>query len=404
MIRVLRINLTYGFGGVERTIEGYARQSSEAGFADEYVTTDLTALKPHLAFLRSCGSTCHVLSGYEQASSGVIIKVNQQEQPVRRKSLRKRVLAIMPERGQVYYHHRARIRIAEGRMFDWLQTVNPVVDLCHLHASTYFEAAGIFRSVKRWRSDMPVLVHFHNGPVYFDPTVYERAMISNAQMCLFNSCYTRDAWSACARPKRSVVLPNPVILPPTPPPARSLLDREIILGSLGRLSPIKGVDIAIKSFARVVERYPHLRLEIAGDGPERARLEACAQRTGCGDRIRFLGFVDDPGALLSRWHLLLQTTTTVEAFGRTVIEAAAHRCGVISTPVGGLSELIEDGINGWLVPPGDEGALADSIMSVMESSDGYERVVDEGNRRAQRYRAEKITEELGNIYRAIGGR
>jgi glycosyltransferase involved in cell wall biosynthesis len=403
-MRILYLNLTFGFGGVERAIEGYAPEAEGAGYQIAYLTSDLTVLRDHIEYLRSHGAICYQLAGYQQPKrnddSPEVVSI--------RKSLlkrwRQRLSKRLPENWMTTYHQYVRTRLAKERLLGWLQEVDPVADICHVHSSAYFEVAGLCRAIRQWRPDMTLIIHFHNGPEYFDPTYLERAMIRNASMCLFNSEYTRQAWEQWAKPRESMVSSNPIVFPLKTPPVRDLDASKVVLGWLGRLSPKKGVDTAIRAFARIADHFPRLRLEIAGDGSERERLEAIAESAGLGNRICFLGFVNDPGALLSRWHLLLQTTTTVEAFGRTVIEAAAHRCGVISTPVGGLAELIEDGVNGWLVPPGDEDALADRIVSVLVGAPSdYNRVVEEGYRRAQRYRAESITAELGNIYRSMSG-
>lgn len=126
----------------------------------------------------------------------------------------------------------------------------------------------------------------------------------------------------------------------------------------GRLVPQKSVDVAL----RAVALADGVSLAIAGDGPERARAQALARDLGLGGRVRFLGpqprttvfelfRAADAALLSSGW----------ESFGLVVAEALAVGTPVLSTAVGGVFEVLEDGVNGLLVPPEDPQALAEAI-------------------------------------------
>jgi glycosyltransferase involved in cell wall biosynthesis len=124
---------------------------------------------------------------------------------------------------------------------------------------------------------------------------------------------------------------------------------------LGALSPEKRVDLAIEATSRL----PDLHLVVAGDGPERARLEAAAGVAAPG-RVHFLGQTPHPQVPLTAADMLVLPSDT-EGQPRVVVEAGLSGLPVVATRVGGLSEIIVEGKTGLLVPPGDVARLADAV-------------------------------------------
>ena len=163
-------------------------------------------------------------------------------------------------------------------------------------------------------------------------------------------------------PDRVSVLPNPA--PEVPPlPSRDELRAGLgldgsVLAFAGRLGPQKAVGVLLSALANVHD----VALVIAGDGPDRATLERRVRELGLEGRVRFLGGVPreqvlrlfgaaDASVLSSAW----------ENFPHTVVEALAVGCPVIATAVGGVPEIVRDGVNGLLVRPGDPEALREAI-------------------------------------------
>lgn len=155
---------------------------------------------------------------------------------------------------------------------------------------------------------------------------------------------------------------------------------------LGRLVAVKGVGLLLAALAQT----GGLDLWIAGDGPLRAGLEAEALRRGLGPRVRFFGEV--AGAL--RRDLLLACDalalpSLVLADGRTdgapqvVLEGMAAGCAVVASRVGGVPELIQDA--GWLVAPGDAGALAQALVEAVQPGRLRDERVAKALRRAATY-------------------
>ena len=162
-------------------------------------------------------------------------------------------------------------------------------------------------------------------------------------------------------PERIEVLPNPVSI--SEPGDRDELrrrhgfDRPTLVFA-GRLAPVKALDVALEALTRV----DGVSLVIAGDGPERARLEGLAAPLGLGERVRFLGPQPRAVALeLFEAGDAVLLSSTWENFPHAVVEGLAAGTPVIATGVGGVNEIVTDGVNGLLVPPGDPDALAEAI-------------------------------------------
>jgi glycosyltransferase involved in cell wall biosynthesis len=154
---------------------------------------------------------------------------------------------------------------------------------------------------------------------------------------------------------------------------------------LGRLVPAKGVDIALEAFARVRATYAGLRLDIAGDGPERAALEQRAARLGLGGDVRFLGWVDPAGVydVLNRATLVLMPSRR-EGLPLVSVQAAHMGRPVVGARVGGLPEVVLDGETGRLVPSDDLDALTAAIDALLADNAAARRLGAAALARARR--------------------
>ena len=168
---------------------------------------------------------------------------------------------------------------------------------------------------------------------------------------------------------RSVVIPNSVETPdrlPTPLPA----DPAHLL-CLGRLIPLKGFDLALAALAAVRNRFPDLRLTVAGDGPSRSQLERMAAEAGLGPAVRFTGWIrpgEIPG-LINEATMVLIPSRGREGLPVVAIQAALMGRPIIATPVGGLPEIVVDGVTGVLVGENDALALARAIEDLLDHPD-----------------------------------
>jgi glycosyltransferase involved in cell wall biosynthesis len=154
-------------------------------------------------------------------------------------------------------------------------------------------------------------------------------------------------YSGALRVCRNALRPS---LLPAAAVAKSHPKGAVTLGVAARLYPVKGVALTLHALPLLVARGLEVRLEIAGDGPERERLEALARRLGVAERVCFHGAVRDMREFYSKVDCMVHAPLT-EAFGLVAVEAAAHGCPVIAAAIDGLPEAVADGVTGHCVAP-----------------------------------------------------
>jgi len=160
---------------------------------------------------------------------------------------------------------------------------------------------------------------------------------------------------------------------------------------VGRLVPHKGIGPLL----RVAGTIPDVRMIVAGDGPLRDALEGESVRLGLQSRVHFLGSVSrERVAGLLRQSDLLVLNSTYEGLPHVVLEAFGAGTPVLATRVGGTPEVVEHGVSGWLIPPGDEAELGRAMRLLLEDHALCNRL-REGGRRvlAQRFRWETLVEQ-----------
>ncbi len=137
-----------------------------------------------------------------------------------------------------------------------------------------------------------------------------------------------------------------------------------LIGSVGRLTPVKGYQFLLGAFRRVAERNPKARLVLVGDGPERQNLESLSREYGLDEKVCFHGFTSEVAEVLGALDLFVLSSLH-EGISISLLESLASGVPVVVTDVGGNPEVVQDSISGLLVPPCDERALADAIVSVL---------------------------------------
>jgi glycosyltransferase involved in cell wall biosynthesis len=159
--------------------------------------------------------------------------------------------------------------------------------------------------------------------------------------------------------------------------------RERIVLAAGRLSPEKGFAILIEAAARVLGQTPSLGFALLGDGPLREPLTRQIAAAGIGDRFVLAGFRPDLDRLLPGSDLLVLPSYT-EGLPNVVLEAFAARVPVVATAVGGTPEVIEEGVSGFLIPPGDVPSLAARIREVLATEERRRAMGERGYLRVTR--------------------
>jgi len=162
----------------------------------------------------------------------------------------------------------------------------------------------------------------------------------------------------------------------------------------------KGVDVLLRALA-APELPAEARLWVAGDGPERAALEAMATSLGVADRVRFLGRRDDVPDLLEACDVFALPSRR-EGLGVAALEAMARARPVVASRVGGLAETVVAGETGLLVPPDDPPALAGALARLVVDPPLRRRLGEAGPQRvAQGFLAEQMVSAYESLYREV---
>lgn len=139
------------------------------------------------------------------------------------------------------------------------------------------------------------------------------------------------------------------------------------IGSVRALEDIYGLDVLLRAAALLRPQMPDLRVRLVGDGSARTRLAALADELGLAGNVDWRARV--PSAMLpdelARMHVFAAPSRVPEAFGVALLEAEACGVPVIASAVGGLPEVVADGVSGRLVPPEDPPALAAALAAVL---------------------------------------
>jgi glycosyltransferase involved in cell wall biosynthesis len=250
-------------------------------------------------------------------------------------------------------------------------------DIVHTHTSK----GGFVGRLAARLANVPVIVHTAHGFAF-----HERSPRSTS---LFYSALERIASRWCDRivsvsefhrrwalelgickPREIVAIPNGIAALPNPavPPAESrrqlgATDRDMVILSMARLAPDKGLEYLITAAAILSRTERQFRIVIAGDGPMRGRLEELTRNLGVADRVKFLGFREDVSDLLAACDLVVLPSLR-EGLSIALLEAMAAGKPIIATSIGSHRELAGQAEIARLVPPADAAAISEAILQV----------------------------------------
>ena len=250
-----------------------------------------------------------------------------------------------------------------------------------IYANT--QKAFVLAAVAGWFARRPVVWHLHD---ILDEAHFHHATISLAiwtfnrfgSRLIANSRATADGFIVRGGdPSRVVVVWNGVDPRPfteVPQPEidhfRELLEVRdaYLVGVFSRLSPWKGQHVLIEALRDLPGVHALIVGEEFGEEDYAAELHARAQRADVAGRVHFLGFRDDIPLIMRAVDIVAHTSTAPEPFGRVIVEGMLSEKPVIATMRGGTAEIIENGVNGILVPPGDAEVLAAAIRRFLPAS------------------------------------
>ncbi|HSQ21492.1 MAG TPA: glycosyltransferase [Coriobacteriia bacterium] len=170
----------------------------------------------------------------------------------------------------------------------------------------------------------------------------------------------------------------------------------------GRLGHEKNVDVVVHAFAHLLERHPGVRLDIIGDGPAREGLERLVARLGIQDRVGLLGFMNRTalGRAYAGYDAFV-TASTIETQGIVLLEAMSAGLPVVGVDALAIPELVADGRNGFVVPPGDEEAMAEALERLLGDEALRERLGTACREDVKEHALESVVTRLESHYERV---
>jgi glycosyltransferase involved in cell wall biosynthesis len=290
-------------------------------------------------------------------------------------------------------------------------------DIVHTHTSK----AGILGRWAAWMAGVPRIIHTTHGHIfhgYFGKLpisffiLAERvtALITDKIVVLTRMERDDHFRLKIAPPDRFAVIPAGIDLSvfSIDPESGRRLRRElgvpegdVVFGSVARLDPIKGSRFLIDAMPQVVEKYPGTTLVLVGDGSEREGLMKQCRALGIQDHVIFAGYQEDVLKYLNLMDVFVLASIN-EGMGMALVEAMACAKAIIATRTGGIPEIIEDGHNGILVPPGDADALGRAMMELLAHPDTRSRLQENTKKfDLQRFSIDKMVSDTDRLYTSL---
>ena len=171
---------------------------------------------------------------------------------------------------------------------------------------------------------------------------------------------------------------------------------ELLVGIVAIFRPEKGHEYAFRALKMVLDKGKKARVVLIGDGETRSSLERLADEMGISEWLTWLGFQQDPKPYLGAVDLVLMSSP-VETFSIAILEALAMGKPVIATDMGGTSEMVHDGINGYLVKPRDPSGMADKIVSLIDDQEALRRFSSQARESVRHFNVSEMVRKTGDL-------
>ncbi len=259
--------------------------------------------------------------------------------------------------------------------------------IAHLH-----HGGGTVRAVCRLAGVRIVVQHIHGR--ILEPTGASVSQMNLRGVDALIAC--SQAVADCFPGRHAEVIYAGIEAGPHPPAMAPMGPLKI--GVLARLIPLKNIEGVINATARLASMGIEVQTEIAGSGPSELGLRDLIAGLNVGGRVRMLGWRKDVDKLLASWDLLV-IPSFEEGLPLSALEAMAAGRPVVASRVGGLSELVVDGVTGRLVPPGDTDALVSCIAELASDRRRLALMGEEGWKRARtHFSVESMARRTAELY------
>ncbi len=175
----------------------------------------------------------------------------------------------------------------------------------------------------------------------------------------------------------------------------------VVLTYVGRIQRVKQVDVLLRAFSQIAEACPNSRLVVVGDGDQRQRLMSYSSELGISERVVWTGYRADVPRLLAASDLYLQTSVN-EGLSLSLLEALASGKPIVATDAGGNSEIVQNGVNGCLIPIGATTEFADSVVWLIEHPRLRDQFASAGLELARnRFSLDSMVGAYRDLYRTV---
>ncbi|UFN48734.1 glycosyltransferase [Roseomonas sp. OT10] len=292
----------------------------------------------------------------------------------------------------------------EGGLAHWLRDLAP--EVVHVHAGIGWEGHGLAAAARE--AGVPAILRTEHLPYLLtDPAQRaEHAAATDglaALVCVSESA-ARSHAEAGIDPARLVAIANGV---PVPRPARDPaalraelgLDGPVLL-MVGRFTPQKNHALLLDALPGLLERHPRATALLVGEGPLGCDVARAVAARGLAARVRLLGGRGDVPDLMAAADLLV-LPSAFEGLPLVLLEAMALGLPAVATRVGGATDAVEDGVTGWLVPPGDAPALAGALARALDDPGARAAAGEAARRRhAEHFGAARMLRDTRALYAA----
>jgi len=175
----------------------------------------------------------------------------------------------------------------------------------------------------------------------------------------------------------------------------------LVIGTVSRLEPVKGNLSLIQALPEVIKSFPGLRVVIAGDGSQKQMLQGCAAKLGISANLIFTGSCGNAAEIMCALDIFVLASLN-EGMGKCLLEAQSLGIPVVATDVGGIPEVVRDGVTGILVKPSDPRILAQAIIKILKDNSLRKQFSVQAKEWAgRRFSAGAMVSDIGKLYESV---
>jgi glycosyltransferase involved in cell wall biosynthesis len=174
-----------------------------------------------------------------------------------------------------------------------------------------------------------------------------------------------------------------------------------VIGTIGRLSPVKGQKFLVMAMKDIVARIPDAQCLVIGNGPAEASLRSLAGSLGLGGSIKFIGSCADTHKYLSMMDLFIFPSVK-EGLGIALLEALVSGKACVASKIGGIEDIITDGVDGILVDVGDPSGIAAAAVRLLKDDSSRKKMGEEGSALVgSRFTLSSMADKISKLYKGV---